>query len=433
MLKRISLDEVRLGMFIQKLEGSWLKHPFWKTKFVISDERQLEDLMASDLDGIVIDVSKGRDVDVPHPRRSLQAGAPSPALAHAAARARPPERPAFANPRPISFGTRGSSPQHASMRREFGTAKRIAGHAEKATSRIFLESRLGKAINPQSVEPVVDEIFESIQRDANAFGGLMRCKSGAPSVYRHSVAVSALMVSLAIRMKLHPRDIRIAGLAGLLMDIGQAHLEASSAEAAGERHGGAVDLQRRHVVLGHEILSASTELPEEVRRVCLYHHERLDGSGFPLGLRDDKIDSFSRMAAICDTFDELVSLDGGGPLLDPARALQNLADARGKFDPEILNFFIDSVGTFPIGSIVELRSGKLAMIVCSDAEGSDLPTVRTFYSLVSNKPLRGENIDLRNCYGQDKIVATASLRGLDIRQPETLRERLITAAIKDDF
>jgi HD-GYP domain-containing protein (c-di-GMP phosphodiesterase class II) len=431
MLKRIELDELRPGMFIEKLDGSWFKHPFWRTRFVLDDER-LAILRSSNLDGVFIDTAKGVDVATAEvairPRtlvaiRAAHRVAPAPPPPNAPLSATPPEAPLV---RPFR------SPDQTAMRAEFGTARHIAGRAEKAVSRIFLESRLGKTINPQSVEPVVEEIFRSLQRNAHAFNGLMRCKQGVPTVYRHSVAVSALMISLAMRMKLTPPEIRTAGIAGLLMDIGLAHLQPGQTDANAPVLVAAIP-DRQHTVTAHELLSACDSIPEEVLRVCLYHHERLDGSGYPLGLVGNTIDQFSRMAAICDTFDMLISLDNSGPSLDPAKALQTLADDSARFDPDILNAFIDSVGNYPIGSIVELRSGRLAMVVFADPEGADLPTVHTFYSLCDQRTLRGENIDLRNCCGQDKLIGTHPVQGLDLPDLQSLRETVMTATLKQDW
>lgn len=431
MLKRIELHELRLGMYIEKLDGSWFKHPFWRTRFVLDDENRFEILKSSAVDGVFIDISKGLDVEPPEVPvrtrnpvfgRATHHDLPARPIASAEASAKP-AAPFF---RPFR------SPDQTAMRSEFGNARHIAGRAEKAVSRIFLESRLGKTIDPQSVEPVVEEIFGSLQRNPHAFNGLMRCKTGVPNVYRHAIAVSALMISLAMRMKLVPPEIRIAGVAGLLMDIGLAHVQAENADAAAPMPVPAIP-DRQHTVMAHELLSACEGIPEEVLRVCLYHHERLDGSGYPLGLVGTTIDRYSRMAAICDTFDTLISLDDSGSSLDPARALQTLADESTRFDPDILNAFIDSVGNYPIGSIVELRSGRLAMVVFGDPEGADLPTVRTFYSLSEKRMLRGENIDLRNSCGQDKLVGTHPVQGLDLPDLPSLRETVMTAALKQDW
>ncbi len=424
MFRRIGTAEVELGMFIQQLEGSWFKHPFWRKKFVLIDPRQLRDLQCSDIDGVIIDTEKGRDVVVEASEVPLER--PVPRVLRPARFQQHSLGPVRTLP---SAPAQPTAPFAPAVRREFGKALRVVGRTEMAVSRVFLESRLGKAVNVKRVEPVVEEVFQSLQENPHAFGGLMRCRDGVPTVYRHAMAVSALMISLAMRMKLAPREIRLAGMAGLMMDIGLGHLPESiqcpdgplTTDARQDPH---------HIVLGYDILRAAEGLPEEIMQVCLNHHERMDGSGYPAGLGAASIDRFSRMAGICDSFDNLISFDGNGEALDPARALQVLADAQAQYDTDILAAFIESVGTYPVGSVVELRSGHLAMVVNGDPDGTDLPIVRTFYDLLSQRRVQGETVNLRHCYGQDRIVGIGNLSGLELDNMEALREAVMAEALK---
>lgn len=429
MLKRINLEDVRMGMFIEKLEGSWLKHPFWRTRFVLDDPTRLDELMQSDIPGVIIDTDKGLDQAAPRTVRKTDSSA-SAAGHYSPEHARPAaaSQPTFAPPAPFTF----HSPARAAMRREFGTAKRVAERSEKSLSRLFLDSRLGKVLKSETVAPIIDEIFGTLQHNPHAFNGLMRCKEGAPSVFRHAVTGAALMISLAMRMKLEPRQIRNAGTAGLLMDIGLAHI-AEDEPAVTCINALSAEAEARHMVLSHDVLAAAGDMPEEVLQASLNHHERLDGSGFPAGLTGDSIGQFARIAAICDTFDHLVSPDEDGKASDPADALRVLVESPDKFDAAIVNAFVESMGIYPIGSIVELASGRLAMVVFADADMGDLPTVRTFYSLHTHKRLGGENIDLRHCFGRDRITGTATIDGLDLPAIGALRETLLTAALKDEL
>ncbi|MDE2597709.1 MAG: DUF3391 domain-containing protein, partial [Sphingomonadales bacterium] len=175
MLKRIDIADVQLGMFIHKLEGSWFKHPFWKSRFLLDDPETLENLRYSEVDGVIIDTSKGKDA-VPFlptgmepsapPQRGFARTATQPRVRRAAPGAAPASQPAF--------DLRSTARQ--GMAREFGTAGKVADKGRKVVSRIFLESRLGKTIKSSQVEPVIEDIFSSVQRNPHAFNGLMRCK-----------------------------------------------------------------------------------------------------------------------------------------------------------------------------------------------------------------------------------------------------------------
>jgi HD-GYP domain-containing protein (c-di-GMP phosphodiesterase class II) len=423
MLKRISTEEIELGMFIHKLEGNWFSHPFWKRRFLLDDADMLETLRASDVGGVVIDTERGLDSECSEakpsfaPPRSVAKPSPAPRTPTVAP---VPQRVGFARPAaamPIA--------------REFGRAKRAAGDAARVVSRAFIEMRLGKAIQAHDVEPVLDAIYASVQRNLYAFNGLLRCQNGNEPLYRHSLAVSALMIALAKHMRFLPVDVRDAGMAGLLMDVGVGQLQVDLASVGGDYTLLRADLREQHVVLGYSFLKAAGDIPEPVLRAVLHHHERLDGSGYPQGLSSQEIEQLSRMAAICDVYDTLVSGGETEVRLDPAEALQKLREQPEKFDAAILERFVETVGVYPIGSFVRLRSDRLAMVVDEDPADTACPTVRTFWSLALGKRLKGETIALAHCYGEDAIEGVADLSGLDLPDIGKLRESLLSAACRD--
>lgn len=433
MLKRIDVSDVELGMFIHKLEGSWFKHPFWKTKFVLEDEDTLAELRCSDVPAVIIDTDRGLDLR-PAPRGQSDAmpGAIGPAggvariLAPGARRAARVAAEAGAN----QFDLRSAAPQPLS--REFGHATRVAEKSRKVISRVFLEARLGKSIKAATIEPVVEDIFASIQRNPHAFNGLMRCKRDNEFVYRHALAVSALMISLGRQMKLHPEELRAAGTAGLLLDVGVGHLPVDLAAVDGDFRRLDERIFREHAKLGYDFMLAGG-MAEPVALACLEHHERLDGAGYPNGLRDANISMFGRMAAICDTYDWLVNDGADGAGLDPAAAIERLSTDRfngtsGAYDPAILAHFIDAMGIHPIGSVVLLASGRLAMVVMQDEADPSRPTVRTFWSSRDQRMVTPDDINLANCFGQDQIVGTADPAAHGCTDFTRLREKLFATA-----
>ena len=150
-------------------------------------------------------------------------------------------------------------------------------------SRVFLSARLGKAVNCNEVEPVISDIFASVQRNPHAFNGLMRCKQEAECVYRHALACSALMISLARQLNLDQSEIREAGQAGLLFDVGLSQLPIDFAQYQDDFRRIPFEVLREHTSLGYNFLHASG-LSERTAQVALHHHERNDGSGYPSGL-----------------------------------------------------------------------------------------------------------------------------------------------------
>jgi len=432
-LKRISKTELTLGMYIHAFDGSWFQHPFWRAKFVINDADQLEAVRQSKLDAVVIDTELGVDVTAREPAMAAADRAvPHPSvLARVRAAHQQPEAPVSRAARqPVALPPARPASGPVPVAREFGNARLVAGKAKKVISAVFLEARLGKAPKLAQVTPVVEDIFASIQRNPYAFSGLMRCKADSEIAYRHALSVSAMMVSLARQLQMPPEQIREAGLCGLLHDIGVSQLALDLDALRGNFDSIAPDLLERHVYIGHDMLSAAGDIPETVLKGILHHHERMDGSGFPQGLSGHEIDIYSRMAAICDTFDQLVdgAIHGVGD--DPASALQKLMAMPGAFDPDILSAFVEVIGVYPIGSFVRLRSDRLAMVVDEDPENPGKPTVRVFYSLARRRHVPAERIALAHCFGADEIAGIAQFEELDLPPPQKLRETLFAAETK---
>lgn len=417
MLKRISPSQVEMGMFVHKLEGSWLKHPFWKTKFVLDDDGTLQDLREADIDGVVIDISKGRDVMT----RAVQPP-PRPAATAALPRRR------FMPPTALAqFDLASTTPQ--STAREFGHAAKVAERGRKVVSKVFLQARLGKTIKAETVEPVIEDIFASVQRNPHAFNGLMRCKQEHEFLYRHALACSALMISLGRELKLSPGEIREAGMAGLMFDVGINHLPVDLDALGGDHRKLPRTVFAGHTRLGHDFLQASG-MPAAIAQAALHHHERNDGSGYPGGLLGGQIPLLCRMAAICDAYDELASAGDDGHAVDPGAVIEHMAIMAGKFDPVVFAAFVRCMGSFPIGTIVELQSQRLAMVI--DQDGSDYakPTVRTFFSLATAERIRSEDIDLANCFGADEIAGLADLSRFEPEDVLELRQRMMLLVAK---
>jgi HD-GYP domain-containing protein (c-di-GMP phosphodiesterase class II) len=418
MLKQIALSDLELGMFVHKMQGSWFNHPFWKSKFLVEDEQSLRTLKTSQLDGVVIDTAKGKDI-TPAPRpvadkRSHAGTAPSARLNAIKSRKSVDRR----HDEPVSTAT------------EVRAAEAIAERAKEKVHKAFLETRLGKALDVRAVEPVVSDVLASVRRNPQAFGGLMRCKLRNELTYHHALAVSALMISLARKMQLTENQVLEAGLAGLLLDLGVNYLPQNLDPPNGDFRNADPKIWQQHVMLGYRALQSDDCLSPAVLDACLQHHERIDGSGFPQGLAQDEIALIARMAAICDTFDHLLTRTEASPALDPGAAIQRLIDSEGAFDPEILQMFIESVGLFPAGTFVRLRSNKLAMVIDLDPRDSTKPIVQAFYDLTSGDRVIPHRINLAANAGQDDIIGIADLTGLGLPDDEQLRELVFLSAYK---
>ncbi|HWJ70795.1 MAG TPA: HD-GYP domain-containing protein [Sphingobium sp.] len=436
MLKHIDVTDVRLGMFIHKVEGSWLNHPFWRTKFLLTDADLLAELRTSDVDGVVIDVTKGADVQPAGgvtPLRRPLVTTQTPSFAGAVERARRERmdaatlvRPATANV--VPFDPRSLTPLETA--REVSNARTVLAKANRLLSAVFEQARLGKAISRGQVEPVIEDLFASVQRNPHAFNGLMRIRRENSSLYAHGLAVSALMVALGTQMGLSEEQVKDAGMAGLLMDVGMGHLPIDVSTILEDLSDAQRTIMHTHTTLGQEFLDLGGELPAVVMQVCLEHHERYDGSGYPRGLAGEDISLFARMAAICDVYDSMTSDRPHRPRTDPNAALAIMRGMEGQFDEALLDQFIESVGVYPIGSVVRLNTSQLALVVDQNIDDYTRPRVWTFYDVSARQIIKPEDIDLALHRGRVEIVSGGDVTDYDIPNFPQLREMVFNSACK---
>ncbi len=409
MLKKILVSDVRLGMHLHAMEGSWIDHPFWKTKFVLN-EADLARLRASAVREVWIDASKGVDVDpapaAPMPVMSAAAAPPADA-AHAPGQA--PEGVASADAAATDASAAPAAPRRAPPLRRFedelSHASALCHQARAQVVSMFDEARLGKAIDPECCLPVVTEITESIARNPGALVSLVRLKTQDDYSYMHSVAVCALMVSLGREMGMTEDECRVAGLAGMLHDLGKALMPVEVLNKPGKLTDEEFSIMKAHPERGHELLVVGGGAHAGAMDVCLHHHERMDGTGYPHGLPGDQISLLARMGAICDVYDAVTSNRPYKSGWDPADSIAKMASWKGHFDPALLATFVRSVGIYPTGSLVRLQSDKLAVVMEQNPHALTSPVVRVFYSLKSRMPVTLARVDLSASGCHDRIVA----------------------------
>ena len=391
MLKKISTSDVTLGMYLQSLDGPWLSHPFWKTKFVLNDPEDLATLKRSSVPTVWIDISKGRDLDdVPLTMDSPAVAAP---IADTPAAVAEPSRPPLAVPA-----------ARETLEGEIERATQVLNRSKQAVMALFSEARLGQTVNTDRCYPVVEDVACSLARNPSAFVSLARLKSRDDYTYMHSVAVCALMISLSRQLGLSDEQTREAGMAGLLHDIGKMQMPLEVLNKPGQLTDDEFSVMKTHPVHGFDLLKDSVRVPAAALDVCLHHHEKVDGSGYPHRLVGDQISLLARMGAICDVYDAITSSRPYRNAWDPAGSLQRMAQWKGHFDPTVFQAFLKCVGIYPTGTLVRLQSGRLAVVVDQSPSSLVKPRVKVFYSTKSGMPIPVQLLDLSSAGEKDAIV-----------------------------
>ena len=371
MLKKIPVEHVRLGMHLQAFCGAWLDHPFWRTQFVLTDPKDIALIRESEIREIWIDAAKGLDVEV-------QADAA--AIEVVSADEIPPPPP--------------ESVERSGFSDEIKRAAKICARGKEAVVSMFQEARMGKAIEAEAAAPLVEEISNSVLRNPGALISLARLKTSDDYTYMHSVAVCALMIALARQLGLDEEQTREAGMAGLLHDLGKAMIPHEILGKPGKLTDEEFAIVKTHPEEGYKLLLTGKGISEVAKDVCLHHHEKFDGSGYPAGLAGEAISLFARMGAICDVYDAITSNRPYKVGWDPAESIKRMAEWRGHFDPQVFQAFVKSLGIYPIGSCVRLESGKIGVIIEQGEQSLLKPRLKVFFSTRSQAYIRPEIVDL---------------------------------------
>jgi HD-GYP domain-containing protein (c-di-GMP phosphodiesterase class II) len=372
MLKKISTTELCVGMYVEKLNVSWVNHPFWKSSFKIESLKDLQKIKTSKVIFAWIDDSKG--VDIPLKKNS--------------------DTPASMKPIVKKKVKKKINP---TLVEEMETAKLVLNQAKSATQLMFKEIRMGRSIDIKDVSPLVDEIYESVSRNSSALLCLTQIKNKDNYTYMHSVAVCALMISLGKQIN-YQGDFHQLGLAGLLHDVGKMAIPEDVLNKEGKLSEDEFNIVKNHPRGGFELLKESDEdICDIALDVCLHHHERIDGKGYPDGLIAEEISLEAKMGAICDVYDAITSDRCYKKGWDPAESLKKMASwKKGHFDDSLFRAFVKTVGIYPSGTLLKLRSSRLAVVTEQSDKSLLAPKIKIFYSSTSKSIIPLKIVDLNS-------------------------------------
>jgi HD-GYP domain-containing protein (c-di-GMP phosphodiesterase class II) len=391
MLKKIDASQLTVGMFIHDLSCDWMTHPFIRNRFLITQDEEIGKIIDAGIHDVVIDSNKGLDVQ------------DAPTLEEAQARTEQELMQMALQPLIVTRVALGD---------ELERAAAIRHQAVDLVRAVMRDARLGKVIETDKVAPIVQNITESILRNPGALIGLLRIKNKDDYTFQHSVSVCALLIAFCQARGFDAATTYQAGLGGLLHDTGKALVPDHILNKPGPLTADEFEVIKKHPRDGYDILIRSTDIGPIPLDITLHHHERRDRSGYPDQQGEGMISELAQMAAIVDVYDAITADRCYHRGISPAAALRKIHEwSKFQLNPGCAQEFMRCVGIYPVGTMVLLESGRLAVVIEAHATNLLAPKVNVFFSTKQNTYIKPETVDLSRTFGAggaDKVIGHAS-------------------------
>ncbi|MDX1736463.1 MAG: HD-GYP domain-containing protein [Halioglobus sp.] len=400
----MSTAELNCGMFVSGLDRPWLGTPFVTQGFFIEDQDDIERLRKY-CEWVLVDT-----------RRSRKAGIKRSRPTAATSREKRSERQRTERPRvPIEQIFHDRELTVYADDSEWEDEKPLALDAMSTLftdiDEMFEDVGEGEKLNVVRLRKSVDPVVDSISRNPDACLWVSRMKQHDTYTYKHSLSASIWAVALGRQIGLARHDLRSLAMGAMLMDIGKLKVAPELLQADRELTPQETAEVAGHVSHGLDILTDAGMLNRDVLDMVAHHHERYDGSGYPDGLCSEEIPPFARIAAVVDTYDALTTKRSYAEALSPSDAIKMLYKARDtEFQAEFVEAFIQAVGIYPAGTLVELSSGEVGVVVAEYRTRRLRPKVMLLLDNNKRELRRSRVIDLQ------ELDAQAGSAGLTIKR-----------------
>jgi len=396
MIKKVALEELQPGMHIERFACGWLDHPFIFNSKRIKTQGEIERLKDWGVTHVYIEDGQS----------------PEPAPARIEME-RPPPPVAFEYIITPQTARVDREIRHIPIRHEIVRAEKVRQRASLAAKNILANVQAGKKIQTREAEAAVSELDNSICHNKDALFLLMRLRKKDEYTFDHSVSVGVLLLAFCRAMGFDQETTRAIGLGGLLHDVGKMAVPLAILNKPSALNDEEFKTIQQHVICCKEILATTHNIPMPAAQIAMEHHERFDGTGYPHGLVGGGISLGGQMAAIADVFDALTSDRCYRNGIDQVEVLRKLYGwSRSHFNETLVHRFIRCIGVYPAGTLVQLESGMLAVVVES-TDNLLRPVVRLIYDTKHDWAIRQKDIDLSKSNGKgggDRIISYESAK-----------------------
>jgi len=386
MIKRIATSELRTGMFIHDLDCGWMEHPFVKNKFAVENPQIVQKIASAGIRHVYIDTAQGKDVEHAPTLEEVDAGLQQ----------------------ELEAAVEDADNEPAvSVAEERDRAQRLFREATSVIRNLMEDTRVGKQVEMAGINPVAEKMVQSAFRNHHALTGISRIKSKDEYTFMHCVSVAGLMISFAKEQGLPEETIHQVAIGGLIHDIGKTLVPQEVLNKPGRLEPDEFEIMKTHVTHSRDILQETTGISDTAMDVSVLHHERMDGTGYPLGLSGREISLIGRMSAIVDVYDALTSVRVYKDAWEPTLALKKLMEwSPDYFDQGLVQHFIKCLGIYPVGSVVQLDSGLVGVVM---ELGDDMlrPQLKIIYNARKKCYEKIRDLDLGKARN-DRVTRTVS-------------------------
>lgn len=352
---KVFIDDIQLGMYISQLDRPWVETPFLFQGFYVNSPEDIEELRKY-CQFVFVDEVRSR-VSV-HGRRF-------PLIPH--------------HPRRTVPAKQILAPPPAELRDFQGQLKialKVHENTKKFISQAMRDIRLGKNVDVNEAKKLVSELAENVVTNPTALLWLTQLKNKDEYTSLHSLNVCVLSLFFGRSMQLPSDKLHTLGIGALLHDVGKLLVPSEVLNKPGRLTAEEYGIMQKHTVYGYDLMKNKGELSKNALDIVIQHHERLDGSGYPNRLLDRSISEYSKLVSIVDVYDAVTSKRVYHNETTPYKALNDIYKHREKeFDPHLVEQFIKCLGIYPIGSLVELNTGQVGVVVYFSEKNHLSPTV----------------------------------------------------------
>ena len=373
-LVRVDIAHLQMGMYVAQLDRPWLDTPFLMQGFELRNKVQLRTLEKY-CQHVYIRNQAVRERKKPQqaakglaPKLTRKADKGT-MLSHAGREPKQPRKRRIVRSRPAYEATLSVSEEHPVAASAYRKGK-------ADIKKILHSAQFGQMLDTKVAEEVVSSCVESMLRNPDAMIWMSKIKHESEYTAEHCLNVCILAIAFGRHLKLEESELQMLGLCGLLHDVGKMRTPKVILEKRGALTDEEFLIMRQHTIEGHKLLNeegGASTLPIDV---ALNHHERPDGRGYPRGLKEGEVSEFARIISIVDAYDAITSDRCYSKAVSPVDAQKEIYQNRGKqFDEEYALAFMQAIGPYPPGTIVELRNGMVGIVLAGRRKFRHLPTI----------------------------------------------------------